>query len=223
MKEFRFIISIFAFSILITDSLQSQDGKFALGAEFSTNWSRLSNGVIGEKFKQSAHFFVRIEYQSKSRFSPTIGIGYLNTGEQEEVELGGQLGIEKIKFQHNYNYVVIPIGVNINIGNYYVFPEIGIGFNTSNKMRLKTFLTNGDNESEIEDERLNVGEFNKITYPIFLTIGRSFKVEKSIISLGIKAYYGLNQVVKDVPRDNHYYGLGFTVLTKRNTYHASEE
>lgn len=223
MKVFRFIISIFAFSILITYSLQSQNGKISLGAEFSSNWSRLSNAVVDEKFKKSAHSVLRLEYQSKSRFSPTIGIGYLNTGEQEEVELGGQLGIEKIKLQHNYNYVVIPIGVNINIGNYYVFPEIGVGFNISNKLKRKTFLTNGDNESMVEDERLNGGEFNKITYPIFLTIGRSFKVEKSIISLGLKAYYGLNQVVRDVPRDNHYYGFGFTVLTKRNTYHASEE
>jgi len=29
--------------------------------------------------------------------------------------------------------------------------------------------------------------------------------------IGLKGYYGLNQIVKDVPNTNHYYGFGLNL------------
>lgn len=47
--------------------------------------------------------------------------------------------------------------------------------------------------------------------PVSLAVGTDFKLAGISFSTGIKGYYGLNQVVRDVPRDNHYYGIGLLV------------
>ena len=58
---------------------------------------------------------------------------------------------------------------------------------------------------------LNSGEFNDMTIPLILSVARKFKVKKNEIYLGLRAYYGINQIVVDVPRNNHYYGFGYTI------------
>lgn len=196
----------------VSQTLFSQENKkFGLTIEYSPNYSRLTNEVVNERFKLSHNALLRMSYNSVGKIKPTIGLGFLNTGELERSELGGQLGIESIKFIHNYNYLYIPIGAKINLGQFFVLPEIGLGINISNKTKQITKFTNGQTEKETRDEQPNSGKFNNLTIPIALSVGTDFQMAGKSFSTGMKGYYGLNQVVKDVPRDNHYFGIGLLI------------
>lgn len=205
-KEIKYLILFLLVST--SQTLFSQENNFNLTIEYSPNYSRLTNEVVNEKFKLSHNALLRISYNTNGKIKPTFGIGFLNTGESESSEIGGQFGIESVKFIHNYNYLYIPIGAKINLGKLYLLPELGIGLNFSNKTKQITEFTNGETEKETRDEQLVVGEFNKISIPLSLSVGTDLELFGKSFSTGLKGYYGLNQVVNDVPRNNHYFGIG---------------
>ncbi len=209
-KKVKYLILLMVLGVF--QSLFSQDNKkFSLTIEYSPNYARLTNEVVNERFKLSHNALLRISYHTNGKIKPTIGLGFLNTGELERSDIGGQFGIESIKFIHNYNYLYVPIGAKINFGQLFFHPEIGLGVNISNKTNQITEFTNGDTEKETIDEQLIAGEFNNLSIPISLSVGTDFKIASKSFSTGIKGYYGLNQVVKDVPRDNHYFGIGLII------------
>ena len=141
-----------------------------------------------------------------------MGIGFLNTGSFARQEVtNNQLGLRRVTFFQNYNYVFIPIGAKISIGSYYALPEIGLAFNVSNKTRQITEFTDGQVVKETRDMQLNFGTHNPLTIPLNIAIGRNINVGKFSFSTGIKGYYSLNQVVKDVVRDNQYFGFGIFI------------
>ncbi|MEE9437776.1 MAG: hypothetical protein V3V14_02170 [Saprospiraceae bacterium] len=193
-KEIKYLI---LFILVITSQiLFSQENKFSLTVEYSPNYSRLTNQVVNEKFKLSHNALLRISYNTNGKIKPTIGIGFLNTGESESIEIGGQLGIESIKSIHNFNYLYIPIGAKINVGKLYLLPELGIGINISNKKKQITEFTNGETEKETNDEQLNFGEFNKISIPISLSVGTDFTIGNKSFSSGLKGSYGFRSSCK---------------------------
>jgi hypothetical protein len=206
-KEIKYLI-LFLF-VSISQTLFSQENnKFRLTVEYSPNYSMLTDEVVNERFKLSHNALFRISYNSKGKLKPTIGLGFLNTGELERSEIGGQLGTESVKFIQNHNYLMIPIGFKYSIGRLFILPEIGFALNISNKTRQITEFSNGETERETRDMGLNSGEFNKLTIPFFLSIGTDLELFGKSFSTGLKGYYGLNHVVNDVPRNNHYFGFG---------------
>jgi hypothetical protein len=188
--------------------LFSQEKKFGITVEYSPNYSKLTDEVVNERFKLSHNALLRISYNTNGKIKPTIGLGFLNTGELEKSEIGGQLGIESVKTIHNYNYLFVPIGVKINFGRLYLLPEMGFGINLSNKTKQITKYTNGEIKKETRDEQLIFGKFNKLSIPMSLSFGIDFMVGNISFSTGLKGYLSLNQVVRDVPRKNQYFGFG---------------
>jgi len=73
--------SLFFICLSLCFSAFGQDKKFSINIELSPNISKLSNGFIPTDMKLSFNGLVRLEYNSNERLRPTIGIGYLNTGE----------------------------------------------------------------------------------------------------------------------------------------------
>jgi len=182
----NYLILILLLSTTLT--LHSQENKFNLTVEYSPNISRLTNEVVNEKFKLSHNALLRISYNSNGKIKPTIGLGFLNTGELESTQIGGQLGIESIKFIQNYNYLIVPIGFKYSMGKLYVLPELGIGINISNKTKQITEFTNGETEKETRDAGLNSGEFNKLSIPISISIGTDLELFGKSFSTGLKGY-----------------------------------
>ena len=209
-RKVKYLVLLFVIGVF--QSLFSQDNKkFSLTIEYSPNYSRLTNEVVNERFKLSHNALLRVSYNANGKIKPTIGFGFLNTGELERSDIGGQLGIETISFIHNYNYLYVPIGAKISLGQFYVLPEVGLGVNISNKTKQITEFTNGDTKKETIDEQPIAGDFNNLSIPISISVGTDFKIASKSFSTGIKGYYGLNQVVKDVPRENHYFGIGLII------------
>jgi len=203
------LISALTLTFCPSSLLFSQEKKFGLTIEYAPNYSKLTNeGLIDEKFKLSHNALVRISANTDGNLKPTIGLGFLNIGDVVTSPIGGQLGIESIKYIDNHNYIYIPVGAKINFGTLFLLPELGIGVNLSNRTTQITRYTNGETEKESRDQQLYGGKFNKISIPMFLSFGTDFMVGKQSFSTGLKAYYGLNQVVRNVPRKNHYFGFG---------------
>jgi len=206
--------TVLILSIFLVQILSAQENKFSLSIEYSPNFSKLTDEIVTERYKISHNALIRMEYNTESNIKPTIGLGFMNTGELEKSEIVESPGIDNIKFIHNYNYLIMPIGAKIYLSKIYLLPEICLGYNISNKYLKVTNYQSGKKEFVIDDETLYLGEFNKISIPVSMTIGKEFKITNKTFSFGMKGYYGINRVVRDVPRKNHYYGLGIVLGTK---------
>ena len=207
MKKIK-TIWLILIGLLFSITIFSQTKRFSMTIEYSPNLSGITDEVVNEKYKISHNAVLRIEYKTNTKIQPTIGLGFLNTGKFWIWEVRAA-GIDEFNFINNYNYIIIPIGAKINLGRFYFLPEIGFGLNFSNKTKRITKYTNGEIEKETIDEKLNSEEFNRVSIPILIGLGKEFQIGGKSFEVGVKGYYGLNNVVKDVPRNNHYYGFGF--------------
>lgn len=196
-------------TLFLSYHLLAQDNKFNFVLEYSANYSNITDELVDEQFKLSHGIVFGVSYGDNRMIQPTIGLAYMNTGNSIESTIAGALGIESIKYVYNHNYLYVPFGAKMNFGKLFLLPEIGLGINVSNKTRQITVLSTGESKVEEMDSQLNNQEFNKVSIPLLLSIGTDFKIVNQSFLTGVKAYYGLNKVVNDSPRNNHYYGMGF--------------
>lgn len=208
MKTNRITQLILLLLLCASQALFAQDNKFTFTLEYSPNYSKLTDEWVDGKHKLSHNALLRLSYNNIGKFKPTIGISFLNTGELIKVDAYGHSGFDNLKFIYSHNYLVIPMGIKYTIGKVYVLPEVGVGINISNTTKTVTKFTNGDKKSESMNSTLNAGSFNKWSIPLSLSIGTDIDLLGMSFSTGLKGYYGLNQVIEDVPRNNHYYGIG---------------
>ncbi len=199
-------------SLFLSLQLPAQSNRFSLMLEYTPHFSKMSNELIDENYKLSHLGFVKVVYTTQGVLNPSIGLGWMNTGEKIVSDLDGQFGIEQLQFNHNYNYIIIPIGLKMNFDEFFfIHPEFGLGYNLSNRLKQITTFSNGDKEIERNEFNVIFAEFNKIALPIFLTIGTHLDLGKTSLLIGMKGYYNMNQVLKDVPRKNHSYGFGISL------------
>ena len=206
--KIRKYVLLTLFTSVFTLVLTGQNPKFTLSLEYSPNYSKITDNNVNEKVKFSHSIFLKSEFIFKGNIHPTFGIGFLNTGEQESTKGIGELEIEEVIFKHNYNYLLIPFGVNLRINNIYINPELGIGYNISNKMMTITKYSEGKVEKKSQDEDLYSGKLNSISIPVLLSLGYEFNLGNMSFLSGIKGYYGINKVVRGISINPHYYGLG---------------
>ena len=192
----------------------AQENKFSLNLEYSPNVSKLTDAVADERYKLSHNALLRIEFNLENNIKPTIGIGFLNTGVVQIFENDAFPAIESFKFIQNYNYLLVPIGAKIYFGNFYLLPEIGLAINIFNRTKEIIKFTNGETIKETKYAQSNPGEFNSVSIPLSLSIGKEFNFANKTFSTGLKGYYGLNNIIRGLPRNNHYYGLGLIIATK---------
>lgn len=200
--------------LLFCVSAFGQEDKFSLNIELSPNISKVTDEVVQADSKLSFNGLARLEYKTSNRISPTIGIGFLNTGEKITSLIEGQREIEDASFTFIHEYIIIPIGAKFQFGKFYILPEIGLGIKVSNKTKTIINYSNGKQEKGTLDSAMFFGEINKISIPMFFSMGREFNLVKRVFSVGLKGYYGLNKIAKDVPRNSHYYGVGILLSMK---------
>jgi hypothetical protein len=199
--------------LMFSQTVFSQESKFDFTLAYSPTTSRLTNGEENEKSKIGHNAIFRITYSAKGIIDPTVGLGFLNTGEEEFLDFSneifqGQIEIENI---HNYNYLYLPIGAKINFSRFYLLPEIGLGVMVSNRTKQITKRPIVSDEKTVQLISLDSEAFNALTFPLLLSLGTDFKVGNYSLSTGVKGYYGLNQVVKTDRRNDHYFGIGLNL------------
>lgn len=188
--------------------LSGQQGRFSATAEYSMNWSKISNELADAQYKISHNGFLKANYDLSSHIALSAGIGILNTGEQYNEEVVGSPELERILYIDNYNYLVFPVGSIFRLGSFYVHPEIGFGLNLSNRTKVRTTYEDGTTDTELFDSALIFGDYNKFTAPVLLTIGHEFPVSSFTLVAGFRGYYSITQVYRDVSRNGHYFGFG---------------
>ncbi len=205
--KIRNYILLSVFLSVYTLVLTGQNSRYAFSLEYSPHCSKITDNFISEKLKISHNIFLKSEYISNGTIHPVFGIGFLNTGEKETSEIR-TLDIEEVIIKHHYNYLLFAFGASIKVQGFYLNPELGVGYNISNKMMTITQYSNGKVEKKYRDEDLFSGEFNSISFPFLLSLGYEFQIGKVGLLSGLKGYYGMNKIVDDSPRKGHYYGFG---------------
>jgi hypothetical protein len=159
-------------------------------------------------FRFANNLFLKGGYKLLNNLYGTVGVGILGTREFVTVDFGGQLEIEKLESNRFHSYVVAPVGFTYYLGSFYISPEIGMGWNVSNRSKNHWHYTDGS-ELEVEhNDKNNLDQINETTYPIFLSIGNEIRMKSYSILLGVKGYYSLNSLGQKDINAGHYYGFG---------------
>jgi len=201
-----------ALLLIATLQLSGQQKKFSFGFEyspvFSNNTSEFQDGE-NAGFRLTQNAFIKIGYGLNQQLELTSGIGFMNTRTFERLELNGQLDINFINLQRFHDFAVVPLGIKLNIGTFFINPEVGIAYNFRNPTRQWSSVNVGNGEEIIEshyNDNFNTPVFNKITYPIFLTIGNEFRYHSVSLLAGIKGFYSFSK--SNTHPVGHPYGVG---------------
>lgn len=197
-------------SLVVSQTICSQENRFGLTVEYVPGLSKFTPGEEFEKHNYSHNAILRVSYNTKGSIKPTVGLGFLNTSGIEFEDFSREIfqGQIEIKNIHQYNYLYIPVGAKINFSKFYVLPEIGFGMIVSNRIKQIKKHPMVSDEEFIQVLSHDLEEFNTLTIPAILSIGRDFEWGNYSFSTGIKGYYGLNQISKYQQRNDHYVGVG---------------
>jgi len=210
MKKNLLFVGLTVLSI----QLYAQSKSLDFSLEYAPNYSKLTNvrGFENQgKFYFSNQLFIKAEYELTRHFSITAGLGYVNTREKETLLLNGFEGIDYIDQYVNHNYILAPIGLKYNIGSFYLNPEIGFGvniFHIGPPTKQISVLTNGQKIVQRYNDNFTPNNFNKLTMPVFLTLGKEFELKKVSLLFGLRGYYSLESVVDRPFWGQHYIGFG---------------
>ena len=207
--------TLLAFFVLaICTQVSGQMNKFNIGLEYSPNFTSVSQ-PYGSRladsdgaFRFANNLFLKGGYKLMNNLYATGAIGLLGTREFLVLDFGGQMEIDKVESHRFHSYVVAPIGFTYYLGSFYISPEVGIGWNVSNRNKSYWYYTDG---SELESEYIdkdNIDNINETTYPLFLSIGNEIRMKSYSILLGVKGYYSLNSLGQRASNAGHYYGFG---------------
>ncbi|HZV70395.1 MAG TPA: hypothetical protein VFG10_12655 [Saprospiraceae bacterium] len=198
--------------LIATLHLSGQQKKFSFGLEYAPGFS---NNTLefrdGENagFRLTHNAFIKIGYGLNRQLELTSGIGFMNTRTFERLELNGQLDINFINLQRFHDFAVVPLGIKLNLGSFFINPEVGIAYNFRNPTKQWSGVITGNGEEIIKshyNDNFNTPVFNKITYPAFLTIGNEFRYHSVLLVTGIKGYYSFSK--SNTHPSGHPYGVG---------------
>lgn len=189
-----------------------QEKKLKLSLEYMAATTKISEGSIRNQNKYGQSITVHAEYPVAQDARLRLGFGLLEVGEKVLGEPNSDFRFIEETYTHSYIYV--PVGLKLLSGNYFIIPELGLGFNRSN--RVDTYQVTF--EEEVEDEEiiefsndviLTEGSFNTFTFPIALTVGIIIPIKQDIgVSISARIFTSTNSIVKDISRKNRYSGAG---------------
>lgn len=213
----RLILAILTFSLMcdLSTQLFGQEKKLKLSLEYMAATSKISEGGIRNQNKYGQSITLHAEYPVAQDARLRLGIGILEVGEKVLAEPNPDFRFIEETFTHSYIYV--PVGLKLLSGNYFIIPEVGLGFNRSNRVDTYqiTFEEKVEDEEIIEfsnDIILTEGLFNHITIPISLTVGIFIPIKQDIgASISARIFTSTNSIVKDISRKNRYSGAGLVI------------
>lgn len=191
-------------------SLSGQEKKFTFGFEYSPSFSNVTttHPVLDGGFRIGHNIFLKGSLKVRKDLEVTMGVGFLNTRENDENNLEGWMNIERIHSRRHHNYLVVPAGLRYHIGSFYINPEIGIGYNVGRPVQQTFFFTDGSVASENPGGPSEAISYKKLSAPLFLSFGNEFDLNGLKIMIGAKAYYSLTGLQRFHFIPNNYYGFG---------------
>lgn len=202
------------FILVLCGHVSGQMNTLTVGVEYSPNFTSVTqpygsySGNSDGAFRFANNLFLKAGYKLTNNLYATGAIGLLGTREFETVDFSGQLEIEKLESNRFHSYVVAPVGFTYYLGSFYISPEIGIGWNVSNRSKNHWYYTDGSVIEIEQTDKDNIDLINETTYPLFLSLGNEIRMKSYSILLGVKGYYSLNNLGERASNEGHYYGFG---------------
>jgi len=206
----KFLITIFTIWVFSTQ-VYSQPDKLTYSFDYTPTNSKITYGLMEQDFKFSHQFFIKAGYGFSRKTNLTVGLGYMNVNEMRTINLDGQLDIEYIESFIHRNYIIAPVGVKYSMGSFFIHPEIGFGINVYNvgpPVKQISYLSNGEVVVQRYNDNFSNREYNRFTFPAYLTIGKEINLKKTTLLLGLKGYYSLESIAEYGFQQQHYLGFG---------------
>lgn len=201
--------------LLIGNDSFGQKKKISLSVQYAPNLSKITSKFKFGKYKLSHIGLIEMQYKISNNILPTVGIGFMSTGETSESIIIRSIGNTSIKSKVSYKYMIVPIGVKLKFSSIFIKPAFGFAYYLSNKNKIISIDENGVKTKRNEEvETQGEVAFNKLTIPVFLTIGKEFRLNKLKVETGVKGYYGLQPIVINTAANsvkskfNKYVGVG---------------
>lgn len=192
-----------------------QKQKLSMWISYTPNLSNITTQAAFGKPKLSHIGAIGLAYKINKHISPTLGIGWMNTGQRRESIVMRPLGDTQITARDHYQYLIVPIGVKFHLGTFFIQSEIGFAYYFSNKIKVTSIDENGIKTKETKSVIIQGDTaFNQWTIPAFLTIGKTFSLKQLKVETGLKGYYGLDPILVNTTANSvkskylRYVGLG---------------
>lgn len=190
-------------SLLFGDKLNSPGLEFGLEGGFSA--SQLS-GLDAGKAQGSLNLGLYFDVRIKNNFWLYTGFllrneqGVRGLSEQDLMNLGANEYSEPGEYSQLMRYNILPIFAKYKFDNFFYF-EIGPQFGYLRDAYIEFEFEEQDNLTGFLQEN-NKSELNKLDFG--LTAGTGYTLSKGQgLSLGIRYYYGLTDVYKDISGTNN--------------------
>lgn len=193
--------------------LDAQMGRFNIGLEYSYAFSRVTEPRFHpfntRGFYPSGNIFIKGDYTIMKNMDITLGAGYLVTKEMDKLPFGLLPDTDLTEIYSTHEYFVIPAGIKYHFGSFYIHPELGLAFQERHLIENISYTIN-QNSTQISGTifESQLTTYNRITIPVFLTIGNEIDLGKIKLLLGIKSYYSMNSIYTVPLRPSRYYGFG---------------
>jgi len=210
--------------LLVFLNLSAQDkAKPSFTINYSPNFSGVTDKITydeeenrKEKLLFSNNVNVKMDYFVKKNNYLTIGCGFMNFGIlTNRIIENSDLSIINNNFKNRYQYLTIPFGYKLTKNNFYFSTEIAAGFLINAK-----YINVDSRDTETVGKYISISKIvykprsltnnRRVTFIHFVSFGREFKVNRTNLHFGIKAYHSISDFKVETPPTRKYqtYGLG---------------
>ncbi len=205
-KRFSLILTLILLPLFCISQVEN---KFHLRLEASPSFSKIKpTELFPSEYILCFNAHLNVEFPLSSKVTLLTGIGVLNTGEKRSKEIDF-MDIDKTKTRNDFYFVSIPLGIKYYINRFFISPQASISIFVYDREKHTVFYQDGEVETERRRVELYDSDFNRITFPLILSLGKEFNIGKTEYLLGARAYYSMNELITNTPlRSNKYFGLG---------------
>lgn len=206
----------FLFVLSFLTLLSAQQDKVFFSLEYSPNFTNSTEPLWrhgDDSYLFASNLFAKAGYHLAGGLYANAGVGILTTKDYSVFDFG-LVDVDRIEALRKNTYVVAPVGFTYFLGSFFVSPEIGIGLNVANRQNDVFYYTDGSIAENKWTDVHNLNQVNRMTYPLFLSVGCEIPFSSWSLMLGAKGYYALSPTGDTAYNSGHYYGFGLLTGVK---------
>lgn len=190
--------------------------KLSIGLEMATGISEVT-APFGfrddEGLRRASNLFLNGGLRINKKTEVTLGIGYLVTSDFEQHLFGFTDDVDFIEITSRHEYIVIPAGIRLTFGSFYLHPEIGLGIGNRHLINHNNFILDG-NSASITGTSFESQAYRRFSQPLFLSFGNEIDLNSIKLLRGVKCYYSINDLSEILRPTGHYFGIGIVTGVK---------
>lgn len=196
MKKYFLLLLLSIYFIGLSNAQLS----LGLKSGITNSWQEYGNDQERTSFI-GLHAYLLSSYKLTDYFQVNADLGFIQRGGQDNIPLSPILSIGG--YQYYLDYIDLPISIQANLpiikNKLNLFTKAGYGLSyMANAQGVLLGLAFEENEKQ----QLDYDFLNRIDHGINLGVGINYCFSKSIFTLGIDYYHGLNNTIKNQTSKN---------------------